>query len=153
MDTRRKGREAAIQLLYQRDIHGNTDDEKSIEIFWQIRAAGDAVKTFCNRMARGVMEHQQEIDALLQRFVENYEMHRVAMVDRNILRLAIYEMLYRPDIPPVVSINEAIELAKSLGSPESGRFVNGILDRIRGEVKRPLRTPQKTPRPSKIERT
>lgn len=140
MGMRRQGREAAVQLLYQRDLNGNPSAQESLDCFWKIRAATDRVKEFCNRLARGVIEHQDEIDALLRKHIDNYEMNRVAAVDRNILRLAIYEMMFRRDIPPVVSINEAIELAKSLGSPESGRFVNGILDRIRGEIPRPART-------------
>jgi len=83
--------------------------------------------------------HLQEIDERIRRYCENYEFHRISAVDRNVLRLAIYEMLYRDDIPPVVSINEAIELAKTFGGAESGRFVNGILDRVKNDLTRPLR--------------
>jgi len=140
MGVRRDGREAAIQLLYQRDLNEGTSASDSLETFWKIRNAAEDVRTFCADLARGVIEHQSTIDALVEKHVENYEMNRVAAVDRNILRLAIYEMLYRRDIPPVVSINEAIELAKSLGSPESGRFVNGVLDRVRADIDRPART-------------
>jgi transcription antitermination factor NusB len=86
-----------------------------------------------------MIAHLPEIDERIQRYCENYEFHRISAVDRNVLRLAIYEMLYRDDIPPVVSINEAIELAKTFGGAESGRFVNGILDRVKDDLKRPLR--------------
>jgi transcription antitermination protein NusB len=82
-----------------------------------------------------------EIDALIGKFAENYDLHRIAAVDRNILRLGIYEMLHSPDVPPVVTINEAIEIAKKFGSEESSRFVNGILDRVRAELNRPSRDP------------
>ena len=81
-----------------------------------------------------MVAHLPEIDERMRRYAENYEFHRISPVDRNVLRLAIYEMLFRDDIPPVVSINEAIELAKKFGGPESGRFVNGILDRVRKEI-------------------
>lgn len=140
MRARRQGREAAVQLLYQRDLNQEQSISQAIDYFWKIRAATDRVKAFCNQLAMGVMENQLEIDATLKKHIANYEMHRVAAVDRNILRLAIYEMKFCHDIPPVVSINEAIELAKSLGSPESGRFVNGILDKVREEIPRSARS-------------
>src|SRR5437867_3954700 len=81
----------------------------------------------------------EKMEERIRRYAENYEFRRIAAVDRNVLRLAIYEMLFRDDIPPVVSINEAIELAKKFGGAESGRFVNGILDRVRKELTRPAR--------------
>ena len=90
-------------------------------------------------IAQGVLAHQAEIDERIRQTASNYDLHRIAAVDRNILRIAIFEMLFCPDVPPVVSINEAIEIAKRFGSDESGRFVNGVLDRIRGELKRPAR--------------
>jgi len=92
-------------------------------------------------LIRGTLEHRDEADELIKKHAQNWELHRMAAVDRNILRLAIYEMLYRDDIPPVVSINEAIELAKAYGGADSGRFVNGILDRIRKDLDRPAREP------------
>ena len=92
------------------------------------------------RWSRACSQHQAETDERISRYTENYELGRLAVVDRNILRLAIYEMLHRPDIPPVVSINEAIEIAKRFGTEESSRFVNGILDRVKLDLKRPLRT-------------
>lgn len=94
-----------------------------------------------SRLSREWVKHLPEIDERICRYCENYEFRRISAVDRNVLRLAIYEMLYRDDIPPVVSINEAIELAKTFGGGESGRFVNGILDRIRKDLDRPAREP------------
>src|SRR5438552_16415351 len=92
-------------------------------------------------MIEGMVAHMPEMDERIRRYCENYEFHRISAVDRNVLRLAIDEMLYRDDIPPVVSSNEAIELAKTFGGADSGRFVNGILDRIRKDLDRPAREP------------
>jgi N utilization substance protein B len=86
-----------------------------------------------------MLAHLPEIDERITRYCENYEFRRISAVDRNVLRLGIFEMIYRDDIPPVVSINEAIELAKEFGGPDSGRFVNGILDRVKDDLSRPLR--------------
>jgi N utilization substance protein B len=86
-----------------------------------------------------MIEHLPEIDDRIRKYCENYEFNRISPVDRNVLRLAIYEMLHRDDIPPVVSIDEAIELAKTFGGADSGRFVNGILDRVKKDLTRPLR--------------
>ncbi len=97
------------------------------------------MREFAQPLIEGMIARLPEIDERIRRYCENYEFHRISAVDRNVLRLAIYEMLYREDIPPVVSINEAIELAKTFGGADSGRFVNGILDRVKDDLKRPLR--------------
>ena len=97
------------------------------------------MREFAEPLFEGTVAHLPEIDERIRRYCENYEFRRISAVDRNILRLAIYEMLYRDDIPPVVSINEAIELAKTYGGADSGRFVNGILDRVRKDLDRPAR--------------
>jgi N utilization substance protein B len=86
-----------------------------------------------------MIAHLAEIDDRIRKYSDNYDFHRISAVDRNVLRLAIHEMLHRDDIPPVVSINEAIELAKTFGGPDSSRFVNGILDRVKDDLTRPLR--------------
>ena len=96
-------------------------------------------------LAQGVIGHLDAVDECIRKAASNYELHRIAAVDRNILRLAIYEMLFCPEIPPVVSINEAIEIAKRFGSEDSGRFVNGVLDRIKGDLPRSPRVAGKTP--------
>jgi N utilization substance protein B len=95
-----------------------------------------------------MVAHLPEIEERVRRYCENYEFGRISAVERNVLRLAIYEMLYRDDIPPVVSINEAIEVAKTFGGAESGRFVNGILDRVRKDLTRPAREPTPSTRDS-----
>ena len=86
-----------------------------------------------------MLEHQSAIDDAIRQHVKNWELHRIAAVDRNVLRLAIFEMLHRDDIPPVVSINEAVDIAKRFSTEDSGKFVNGILDQIKGELLRPAR--------------
>ncbi len=152
MGKRRDGREAAVQYLYQLDLHGQ-ELNASIAEFWELRtgpsqpAATAATRAHAEQLVAGVAKHAEEIDGLIKKYAANYELHRIAAVDRNILRLAIYEMLHCEDVPPVVAINEGIEIAKKFGSDESGRFVNGILDRVRGDVKRPAREPSGRPNP------
>jgi transcription antitermination protein NusB len=147
MGKRRRAREAAIQYHFWRDLqHG--EGPKRIEDFWEFCPATPRVREFARPLIEGMVAHLPEIDERIQRYCENYEFRRISAVDRNILRLAIYEMLYRDDIPPVVSINEAIELAKAFGGAESGRFVNGILDRVKDDLKRPLREAVKKARDS-----
>ena len=138
MGARREGREAAVQFLYQRDLNSGANAE-TVDEFWELRPATKKVREFGMAIAEGVLTHQGDIDERIRNTASNYDLHRIAAVDRNILRIAIYEMLFCPEVPPVVSINEAIEIAKRFGSDESGRFVNGVLDRIRGELKRPAR--------------
>ena len=141
MGARREGREAAVQFLYQRDLNTGAD-AVTVDEFWSLRPANKKVREFGMAIAEGVLAHQADIDGRIRQTASNYDLHRIAAVDRNILRMAIFEMLFCPDVPPVVSINEAIEIAKRFGSDESGRFVNGVLDRIRGEINRPARDPK-----------
>jgi transcription antitermination factor NusB len=107
--------------------------------FWEFCPATTRVRQFAQPLIDGMILHLPEVDDRIRKYCENYDFRRISAVDRNVLRLAIYEMLYRDDIPPVVSINEAIELAKTFGGPDSGRFVNGILDRVKDDLTRPLR--------------
>ena len=139
MGKRREGREAAIQYLYFRDLNA-APGQAETEAFWELRPATPSVRDFARPLIEGVILHQTAIDERIRAAAENYQLHRISAVDRNILRLALYEMFHRDDIPPVVSINEAIELAKKFGTEESGRFVNGILDRVKLDLKRPLRS-------------
>ena len=94
---------------------------------------------FADPLIRGTLQHRDAIDEQIKKHVRNLELHRIAAVDRNILRLAIYEMLHREDIPPVVSINEAVDIAKKFSTHDSGKFVNGILDKVKGDLLRPAR--------------
>src|ERR1700720_3591075 len=142
MGKRRRAREAAVQYHFWRDLQHGEGPEK-IDEFWEFCPAPERVREFAQPLIEGMVAHLPDIDERIRRYCENYEFRRISAVDRNVLRLAIYEMLYRDDIPPVVSINEAIELAKSYGGADSGRFVNGILDRIRKDLDRPAREPVK----------
>ncbi len=139
MGKRREGREAAVQFLVYCDLNQGAGPSSAAE-FWDLRPASKPIRDFALNLVEGVLEHRVETDERISRYAENYELGRLAVVDRNILRLAIYEMLHRHDIPPVVSINEAIEIAKRFGTEESSRFVNGILDRVKLDLTRPLRT-------------
>ncbi len=131
MITRRsRGREVALQVLYQVEQNGGTSPAE-IRRFIDRRLLGDkALREFTEGLTQGVKDHQAKIDALISEVAENWRIDRMAAIDRNILRLGVYEMLYRSDIPPKVAINEALELAKRYSTAQSSRFVNGILDRI-----------------------
>lgn len=145
MGKRRDGREAAVQYLYQIDLSGETPVDA--ENFWKLRAGPSNIapapktRTFAEQLFRGVLAHLEEIDGYIKKYTANYEIERLAAVDRNILRVATYELLHALDVAPVVIIDEAIEIAKKFGSDKSGAFVNGILDRIKQEVGRPAREP------------
>jgi N utilization substance protein B len=144
MGKRHRAREAVIQYHFWRDLqHGETPER--IEDFWEFCPATDRVREFAQPLIEGMVTHRDELDERIRKYCENYNLDRISVVDRNVLRLAIYEMLYRDDIPPVVSINEAIELAKTFGGAESGKFVNGILDRVRKDLDRPAREPVTRP--------
>lgn len=141
MGKRREGREAAVQLLFHWDMNVRQPlEEADLNGFWQLRTANQATKEFATRVAAGVIAEQVAIDEKITRYTANYELKRISAVDRNILRVAIYEMLFCNDVPPIVAINEAIDIAKKFGTEESGKFVNGVLDRVKLDLNRPLRT-------------
>jgi N utilization substance protein B len=138
---RRQAREIAAQFLYQQDLGGGAVDD-ALTMFWQTQhEVSGQTRKFAEELIRGTCEHRAAIDEKIQKYTEHWELQRIAAVDRNILRLAIFEMLYRDDIPPIVSINEAVDIAKKFSTRESGAFVNGILDRLRADLPRPARTP------------
>jgi N utilization substance protein B len=120
----------AIQVLYQVDM-AQSDLTEALRLFCEHFKAPESIRNFAFELARGVHEHREAIDTLIRRFSEHWRLERMPTVDRNILRLAAYELVYRPDIPAKVSINEAVDLGKKYGSEDSGSFINGILDRIR----------------------
>ena len=138
MSKRREGREAAIQYLYQQDIHGDHTTDLRAD-FWAFREAKASVREYAENLIAGVNAQLADVDARIVKYVENFGIARLAAVDRNILRLAIYEMFHCMETPPVVAINEAIEIARKFGGEDSSRFVNGVLDKIKGELTRPLR--------------
>ena len=130
MRKRTKAREYALQILYAVDI--TKDDPKDcIERFWQGNdESSGQVKEFADEIVLGVSDKRKEIDSLITKYATNWQLDRMAVIDRNVLRLATYELLFMEDIPPKVSINEAIDIAKKFGGNDSGKFVNGVLDKI-----------------------
>jgi len=127
---RRKAREYALQILFQVDFTKKRIGSKDLEEFWSDKKESRSVKEFTEDLVRGTLNSIDEIDAMIERVTENWLLKRMAAVDRNILRFAAYEILYRKDIPSAVTINEAIEIAKKFSSAESAPFINGILDRL-----------------------
>lgn len=138
MGKRREGRLLAVQFLYQNDLRASEDVSVELDKFWEM-VQKKSLRKYADEFIRGVLEHVDELDKLIIKYAQNWNLNRMAPVDRNVLRLALYEMHYREDIPPVVSINEAIEIAKRLSTEESGKFVNGILDRAKQDLNREFR--------------
>ncbi len=166
MGLRRHAREWALQFLFQNEFNRADNLEEGLKVFWQHLEASPPLaprfapppvpadakgrakaRQFAEKIIYGVIANLPELDGLISKYAENWDIERMGNVDRNAMRIAAYEMLYRDDIPPVVSINEAVELAKAYSSIESGKFVNGILDRIRKGLDRPARAPH-TPKPA-----
>lgn len=134
MGSRRHAREQALQLLYQFDVV--EDDPVAImRRFWESEPADPDDVAFARKLANAVRSRQEEIDALITTASTNWKIHRMSYVDRNVLRLGVAEFLAFDDIPPMVSMNEAIELGKKFGTTESGGFINGILDRVARNLK------------------
>ena len=164
---RRTAREMAVQMLFQSDLGGSPlpqifnsfdlseylareepSDKKQERPATPVDARAEFARTrrrveeafqYAQDLVRGTIENQEKIDDLIRAQADNWRLERMPAVDRNILRLAIYEMLHREDIPPVVSINEAVDIAKKFSTEDSGKFVNGILDKVKGELMRPAR--------------
>lgn len=126
---RRKGRELALQALYQIEITGDASIA-AVDLFLQHFEGGAPAKLFARRLVSGVVSQRPELDRLIEQATENWKMDRLAKVDHEILRLAAYEMAFCPDIPTPVSLDEAVEIAKRFGSEDSASFINGVLDRI-----------------------
>ena len=163
MGKRREARERAVQFLFQHDLNAPENLDAALNQFWETQRAAAiaeekggatwgqpielppptadeaAVRLFADPLIKGAVEHREESDEVIKKHAKNWDLHRIAAVDRNILRLAIFEMLHRDDIPPVVSINEAVDIAKKFSTQDSGKFVNGILDKVKGELMRPAR--------------
>lgn len=133
MRKRTHARELALQMLYQIDAQG-TDALAQAESFLREQAPGDEeVVAFARALIHGTVEALGAIDEVIEKAAQNWKLSRMAIVDRNILRMAVYELLYAEDIPAKVTINEAIEMGKRFSTQQSGAFINGILDRIRRE--------------------
>jgi N utilization substance protein B len=130
---RRKSREFALQVLYQLNIT-KQDALKALTQFQEHFLPNGEADDFLKRLVLGVLEHFPELDRFIEQYSENWRLDRINLIDRNILRMALFELLYCEEIPPKVTINEAIDLGKRYGSEDSGSFINGILDRIQNEV-------------------
>lgn len=128
MGSRHHARERALQILFQYDIHGKPG--LWLDLFWKENESTDEVKAFAERLVAGVLEKKIELDALIGKYATNWKVSRMPIVDRNILRVGVYELLWMDDVPAKVTVNEAIELAKSFGDDDASKFVNGILDQI-----------------------
>ncbi len=163
MGKRREARERAVQFLFQYDLNPPAELEEALDHFWDSQRGAAiaeekggatwgkpadispatpeeaAMRAFADPLICGTLEHRNDLDDIIKKHAKNWDLHRMAAVDRNILRLALYEMYYREDIPPVVSINEAVDIAKKFSTQDSGKFVNGILDKVKGELMRPAR--------------
>jgi N utilization substance protein B len=126
---RRIAREFALQLLFQYEFTHRTSSDL-IEQFWEDNKAENSVKEFANDLFTGTIHNLETIDRVIKETTEHWVLERMAVVDRNILRFACYEILFREDIPPIVSVNEAIEIAKKFSCAESSSFINGILDKV-----------------------
>lgn len=164
MATRRQGREWALQMLFQSDLNPGLDIDMAIPKFWrqqwtcqmeeaedqdsgaeteadkakpvEDRVAPQKIRLFTEKLVRGVLGHLPELDVKVQSYTQNWPLHRMGSVERNVLRLAFYEMIYCTDVPPAVVLNEAIDLAKYFSNADAGRFVNGVLDRLNKELNR-----------------
>ena len=137
MGKRRKAREVALQLLYQLDVQGENNPEPHLPEFWARHPVDREVRDFAEVLIRGTKLHEPKIDEIISQCAQNWEMDRMAVVDRNILRQGVLELLWMDDVPPKVAINEALEVAKKFSTHESSRFINGILDRIHKELRPP----------------
>ncbi len=126
MTSRRKSRELALQILYQMDFV-ELPAQKAIDLFCDHFASEELDCTFISRLVEGVLKYREEIDRIITDLSERWRINRMCTTDRNIIRLAAFEILYCPDIPPKVSISEAVEIGKRFGTEESGAFINGIL--------------------------
>ena len=133
MATRRRGREAALQLLYAIEIT-HADVDNVLASSWARALTAARTREFTAALLQGVVASRDEIDALIREWSANWSLERIGLVERNILRFAIYELMFMPEIPPNVTINEAIEVAKRYGADDAPSFVNGILDRIKNQI-------------------
>jgi transcription antitermination protein NusB len=147
MMRRSRAREVALQLLFQRDL--NPDSEHGqLERFAKDRLRDSSLQKFCMGLVDGVHSHLTEIDARLGEVAENWRLPRMAVVDRNILRMGTYELLFVPQTPAPAAIDEAIELARRFGTIDSPRFVNGVLDKLKPQETASAESSKTTEKPA-----
>ena len=136
---RRENRMCAVQFLYQWELNKPEQLNDAVRVFIESQDQGRDYYTFTEELIHGVLENVEQVDQEIKSYAANWTFERIAKVDLSVLRLAIYELPHRRDIPPIVSINEAIELGKIYSNPDSKRFINGILDQMKNKIDRPLR--------------
>ncbi len=146
MGARRKARECALQMLFQYDVAHPSMDELVATYWGEMAEAAEDVREFATELAIGAISHLEEIDEIIRLRTEHWRISRMAIVDRNLLRLAVYEFLYQPNTPHTVAINEALEIARRFSNQEATQFINGILDAIKRdlETKLPEKAAQST---------
>ncbi|MEN8660873.1 MAG: transcription antitermination factor NusB [Lentimonas sp.] len=137
---RRENRMCAVQFLYQWELNKPEQLNDAVAVFIETQEHPREHYAFAEELIHGAIEHMEAVDDEIKEHTKNWTFERIAKVDLSVLRLAIYELLQRKDIPPIVSINEAIELGKIFSNPDSKRFINGILDQMKNKIDRPLRT-------------
>ncbi|MBH0198556.1 MAG: transcription antitermination factor NusB [Nitrospira sp.] len=128
MGSRHQAREKAMQILFQYDIHGKPG--LWLDEFWKPLQVDEDTKAFAEQIVAGVLQRKAEIDAVLAKYATNWKVSRMPIVDRNILRAGLYEFFWMDDVPAKVTLDEAVELAKSFGDEEASKFVNGVLDKV-----------------------
>ena len=141
MGKRRKARESTLQILFQLEFD-NTRTDKVIETFWENKKASKEIKEQCRWLVGGITIHLENIDLIIQAVSANWRISRMAIVDRNVLRMAVFELLYEESLAPAIVINEAIEIAKKYSSEEGATFVNGIVDAARKKIQEMKKPPK-----------
>lgn len=134
MGRRRKAREETLRILFRLEFE-NKQIEKTLDQYWKSKKASEEIKEYSTWLVNGVISDQAKIDNIIQQVSEHWRISRMALVDRNILRMAVFELLYEENIAPAIVINEAIEIAKKYSGEEAATFVNGILDAVRKDLK------------------
>lgn len=134
--TRRDARERAVQILFGLDLNSSVPLETALSDLPESTSLSPRAQAFLERLVRGVVAHRDELDAEIASHAEHWNIARMGTVERNVLRIGVFELLYHGDVPPPVVINEAVDIAKYFGSRESGRFINGILDQVRKHLAR-----------------
>ncbi len=134
MGRRRKAREETLRILFRLEFE-NTQVEKTLNQYWEDKKAPEEIKEYSSLLVNGIISNQEKIDNIIQKVSEHWRISRMALVDRNILRMAVFELLYEENIAPAIIINEAIEIAKKYSGDEAATFVNGVLDAIRKSLK------------------
>ena len=141
MGRRRKARESTLQILFQLEFDDSTL-EKTLNEHWKNKKVHKEIQEYSNWLAKGIVTHQEKIDNIIQSTSEHWRISRMALIDRNILRMAVFELLYEESIAPAVVINEAIEVAKKYSGEKASTFINGILDAVRknlGDIKKSMK--------------